>query len=239
MEETGNREQEDYSHLLESTHPLLQHFRKECPGTYKHSQTLASIIEAVAMELELDIVKMKVRAMYHDIGKTFNPSYFSENQGDDNVHDRMEPPMSAQVITRHVSDSVLILIQHGEFPREIVDSVSRHHGNSVLKYFWKKSGDDNDTAYRYRSARPQTVEDAILMIADCAEASTRSMSQNGKLESVSDHVETVLQDLMNDGQLDDVTMKLGDLTRIKTVLKSELAGLNPKRIDYDEENEDN
>ena len=235
MDETQSKENgHELSHLLETTHPLLQSFRRGCPGTYKHSQTLASIIEAVAMELGLDIEAMKVRAMYHDIGKLVSPEYFSENQGKDNAHDDMDPLVSAQVITRHVADSVLMLVQDGNFPPEIIDSISRHHGNSVLKYFWKKAGNpDVDDGFRYKSQRPQTVGDAILMITDCAEASTRSLSQGGKLDDVSKHVEQILQDLMNEGQLDDVTMKLGDLARIKAVLKSELGGLYQKRVDYE------
>ena len=230
-----SKQADDMSPLLESTHPLLQQFRKECPGTYKHCQTVASMIEAVAMELGLDIVGMKVRAMYHDIGKMFNPQAFSENQGDENVHDGIEPVLSVQLLTRHVSDTVMLLVQSGEFPMEIIDSISRHHGNSLLRVFMKKAdARDDGVTFRYHSGRPKTVEDAILMITDCAEASTRSLSQGGRLENVQAHVEQIIQDLMNDGQLDDVTMKLGDLTRIKGVLKSELGGAFQKRVEYED-----
>lgn len=232
---------EDTPDLLDSTYPLLQDFRKKCPGTYKHSQTLVSIIEAVAMDLKLDITSMKIRAMYHDIGKTLNPEHFSENQNGDNLHDNLHPFVSMQIITRHVSDSVMILINDGNFPREIIESISRHHGTSFLKIFYNKlnGGEEkeiiNQNDYRYKTPKPQTIKDAILMITDCAEASTRSLSQNGKLENVSEHVEKIIHDLMKDGQLDDVYMKLGDLNKIKSTLKNELGGLYQKRVDYEKE----
>jgi putative nucleotidyltransferase with HDIG domain len=224
--------------LLDSTYPLLKEFRKKCPGTYKHSQTIVSMVEAVAMDLSLDITSMKIRAMYHDIGKMLNPQYFSENQGDSNPHDEMSPEMSYQIITRHVSDSVMILINDGNFPREIIESISRHHGKSLLKPFFVKSGENDENIYRYKTSLPQNVEDLILMIIDCAEASTRSLAQNSRLDDVSSHVDTIVQNLMDDGQLNDVTMKIGDLTQIKSTLKSELGGLYQKRVDYEDESKE-
>jgi len=226
--------------LLESTYPLLVEFRKICAGTYKHSQSLMSIIEAVAMDLNLNINSMKIRAMYHDIGKMLNPLYFSENQGDLNLHDNLDPYMSTQIITRHVSDSVTILINDRNFPREIIESISRHHGTTCLKIFWKKSersSEDSDL-FRYHTTKPQSIEDAILMITDCFEASTRSMMQNQKLDDVSIHVDKILQNLMDEGQLDDVTMKLGDLGKIKNTLKNEIGGIYQKRVDYGKEKEE-
>lgn len=220
--------------LLESTYPLLVEFRKKCAGTYKHSQALMSIIEAVAMDLDLDINSMKIMAMFHDVGKMLNPIYFSENQGDENLHDDLDPYMSTQIITHHVSDSISILINDENFPRNIIESISRHHGTSLLKMFWKKNKNNNlkEEDFRYRTSKPKTIEDAILMIVDCAEASTRSLNQSGKLENISEHVENIVNDLLNDGQLDDVVIRLGDLKKIKNTLKNELGGLFQKRVDY-------
>jgi len=234
----NQEEKNKLDHLLDSTYPLLQKFRRACPGTYKHCQTLASIIEAVAMELDLDIAEMKIRAMYHDIGKMINPEYFSENQGDNNAHDNIDPNLSVNIITRHIADTVLILIQDGNFPVDIIDSISRHHGNNCLEVFFQKSENERRSKYRYHSARPQNVKDAILMITDVAEASTRSLSQGGKLDDVEKHVEKIIQKLLNDGQLNDVTMKLGDLGRIKTILISELSGLHQKRVEYKDEDKE-
>ena len=70
------------SDLLDSTYPLLQKFREVCPGTYKHSQAVASMVEGISIALKLDINFMKTIAVYHDVGKMYNPNYFTENQMD-------------------------------------------------------------------------------------------------------------------------------------------------------------
>jgi putative nucleotidyltransferase with HDIG domain len=79
---------DDLSEFLDTTHPLLQKFREACPGTFKHSQTLANMIENVAIALELDAAAMKVAALWHDIGKSINPKYFTENQYRESVGGR-------------------------------------------------------------------------------------------------------------------------------------------------------
>lgn len=220
--------------LLDSTYPLLKKFREACPGTYKHSQALVSMMEGIAISLGLDINKMKVIALYHDIGKMFNPNYFTENQLDDeNPHDDLDPMVSFNIITRHVSDSVVILINDGNFPRDIIEIISQHHGTSVLKYFFNKSGADEENMFRYRTPCPMCIESAILMIADQIEATARSLVQHNKLDSA-DTIETTINNLLNDGQLDAVYMKLGDLKKIKTALAMELSGMWQKRVDYSE-----
>lgn len=234
-------EKDIYAELLDPTYPLLQEFRKKCPGTYKHSQMLSSIIENIAIELELNINKMKLVAFYHDIGKMFNPNYFTENQEGQNPHDDIEPEMSFNIITRHVSDSVMILLNIPDFPRDVIEIISRHHGTSLLKFFYKKAGDEPDIEwkYRYKSSRPQSVEDTILMITDCVEATSKSYNQSGKLNDLTSCVDSIIQGLLDDGQLDDVTMKMGNLKIIKRVLVDELKGVFQKRTNYnpDESNE--
>ncbi len=230
MEEEKNSKLKD---LLESTHPILQDFRDKCPGSFKHSQSLVGMIEAVAIALDLDVDKMKVAALYHDIGKVLNPKYFSENQDEENPHDLMEPEISYQIITRHVSDSVMILLNEKDFPRDIIEIISRHHGSSILKYFFDKSKTKNDEDFRYKTHRPETVEDAVLMITDCVDAKVRSLFQANKLDNdTSKIVNNITSELFNDGQFDNVTMRLGDLNIIKLTLEKELSGIYQKRVEY-------
>ena len=226
---------EDLSDLLESTHPLLQKFREACPGTFKHSQTLANMVENVAIALELDVQAMKVAAMFHDIGKSLNPKYFTENQlEDEDPHKDLSPRMSYQLITRHVSDSVMLLISEENFPRRIIEIIASHHGTTVVKYFFAKSGTDIDDIYRYKTPKPKCIESAILMITDHIEATTRSLQQAGKLDSITSIIDNIINDLLDDGQLDEVVMKLGDLKRIKVALAKEMEGTYQKRVDYDD-----
>ena len=110
----------DLKQLLDSSYPLLKQFRDACPGTFKHSQSVLSMIEGISLALDLDVNEMKVMAQYHDIGKMLNPKYFTENQlEDESPHDKLDPVISYQIITRHVSDTAMILIGDDNFPKDI------------------------------------------------------------------------------------------------------------------------
>ena len=232
-ETTHEAEQHSLSFLLDSKYPLMQEFRSACPGTFKHSQSLVSMIEGVSLALDLDEDRMKIAALYHDIGKMFSPKYFSENQlENENLHDELEPHVSYQIITRHVSDSVMVLLNNPDFPRDIIEIISQHHGTTVLKYFCDKAkGEAAD--YRYKTTKPTTIESMVLMVCDAIEATSRALAQAGKFDP-NKVINETLQRLIDDGQLDDVTMKLGDLKKIKSALAQELEGVYQKRVDYEE-----
>jgi len=222
--------------LLDSSYPLLQQLREACPGTYKHAQAVMAMVETISLALELDVDKMKVAALYHDVGKMFNPKFFTENQlEDENPHDAMEPAISYQYITRHVSDTAMVLLNDPNFPRDIIEIAIQHHGTNVVKYFFDKSGSDDHDSFRYKSQAPSCVESAVLMIADHVEATSRSLSQraNDKLNPL-EIIENTINGLVDDGQLDAVYMRLGDLKKIKVALSKELEGIYQKRIDYGE-----
>jgi putative nucleotidyltransferase with HDIG domain len=181
---------------------------------------------------------MKVAAQYHDIGKINNPRYFTENQLDDeSPHDKLDPYMSYQIISRHVADGVTMLLNNPDFPRRLIEIISQHHGTSIVKYFFTKSGSDIEDVYRYKCTKPQCVEAAALMLADHIEAKSRSLIQAGKFDS-SNVVDDTVNELLDDGQLDEVYMKLGDLKKIKEALIKELEGSYQKRIDYDKAKEE-
>jgi len=210
-EDNGSKEieiKEGFALLLDSSYPLLQYLRETCPGTYKHSQSLMAMIEAISLALGLDVSFMKVVATYHDIGKTINPKYFTENQlQDEDAHKDMDPWVSYQFITRHVSDSVNILVNDSNFPREIIKIISQHHGTNIVRYFYTKSGDKDEEKYS-------------------------SKVQAGNFDPL-EVIEMTINTLLDDGQLDEVTMRLGDLKEIKNALAKELEGLYQKRVNYD------
>ena len=221
--------------VLDSSYPLLKKFRELCPGTFKHSQALAGMIEGIAIDLNLDVNFMRACAIYHDVGKMINPSFFSENQIDDiSPHDDLDPKMSYQIISRHISDTALILLNDGNFPVELIRIVTQHHGTSILQYFYKKSGSTIEDHYRYKSTQPTCIEAAILMICDGIEARSRAEAQaKGKDFNPKIIIEETINNLLSDGQLDDVVMRLGDLQKIKVALAKELQGIYQKRVDYD------
>ena len=180
--------------------------------------------------------------MYHDLGKMNSPEMFSENQGKKNPHDDIDTDISYQIITRHVGDTILLLLNNIEDFEEkykLMQIISQHHGNTVLRYFFNKSGIDNEDLYRYKSVQPQSIEAAVLMLCDSVEATARSLASNSELEKPEDRrqvVNTNVDRLMQDGQLDDI--KVGELKKIKAVLYKELENMYHKRESYGDEKDE-
>lgn len=227
---------DDLKQFLDSKYPLSQKFRERAPGTFKHSQNVMDFCESVAMELGLDSDLMKVSALYHDIGKLNFPEAFGENQNGTNVHDGIDPAMSYQIITRHVSDGVLTLVQIPEMPRKVTEIISQHHGNTVLRFFFKKSDSSIDDHFRYKCCTPQTIEAAVLMICDSVEAAGRALASTKGLEGTNDKkdlIDTTIQRLVDDDQLDN--MRVGELKVVKKVLLKELENIYHKRELYGDE----
>ena len=106
--------------LRELSHPsgpLLRKLQRDAPGTYQHCLAIATLAEAVAMELGMDENLMKAGAYYHDIGKLRRPQFFVENQGGGvNAHDAMNPTLSALTIIAHVQDGLEMAREYDQLP---------------------------------------------------------------------------------------------------------------------------
>jgi cyclic-di-AMP phosphodiesterase PgpH len=234
---TTHEEKEErniYKEIIDPDYPLLVEFKELAPGTYRHCMNILTFCESIAKELNLDVDLMRAASLYHDIGKINSPKVFSENQNGTNIHDSLEPKTSYHLITRHVGDGILILLQIPDMTIELLNIISQHHGNTVLKYFYDKDDVDEDK-YRYKCSAPTTLESSVIMIADSVEATTRSLHNNGKMGDVDDKmkvIEKTIDRLINDNQLDE--LKVGDLKKIKNVLHKELQTMYHKREDYDE-----
>ncbi len=228
----------DLSFLLDSAYPLLKDFRNKCPGTFKHSQSVMGMVEAICTELGLDTTFMKVAAMYHDIGKIINPKYFTENQiEDENPHEKLDPRISFQIISRHPADTARILLDDGNFPVDLITIAIQHHGTTVLKYFYEKynamtEADVPDDYFRYQGQQPKCIESMILMLSDSIQARSRSEVQAGRFDPART-INDTYRSLSVDGQFNDVYGKFGDIEIIKQVLAKELEGMFQKRVDYD------
>lgn len=237
-------EQKEFSlkELTDPKFPLMETFRTEAPGTFKHSQNVANLVESIALKLDLDTDSMRAAAMYHDIGKINQPKAFSENQNGTNIHDSLPVEVSYNIITKHVGDTVLTMLQVTEMPREIIEWVSQHHGNTVLRYFYEKAKEDgsqiNEDDWRYKCPKPNCIEAAVLMICDSVEATAKSLASNGKLDSAQSKIDVVMNTISRlemDGQLDMVLT--GHLRQIKQVLIEELESLYHSREMYPDQEE--
>jgi len=216
--------------------PLLDKFRELAPGSFKHGQNVANICEAVANELDLNVDVLKCAALFHDVGKMNNPLYFSENQPkNENIHDTLEPFVSYHMITRHVGDSVLHLLQTPGIPLEVIEVVSQHHGTTLLQAFHAKAKSEPEDKYRYKCSKPTSGEAAILMIVDGVEATARSLynAENCPEDFIKKAISGTVERLVDDGQLDN--MKIGTLKKTKVVLTKELESIYHKRVSYEPE----
>lgn len=181
--------------LMELAHPdqpLLRRLMQEAPGTYHHSLVVSNLAERAAEMIGADTLLARVCAYYHDIGKVEHPEAFIDNQsGMANLHDRLSPRESAHIIAGHVRDGVK-LGQKYRLPKRVLDAIPQHHGTMLIKYFYYKAAaaDPNvsQDEFRYPGPRPQTKENAILMLADGVEATVRSMAQSGALDKMASAV---------------------------------------------------
>lgn len=226
--------------ILDPQYPLLKEFREKAPGTLNHSKSVATLVENAACSIGIDAVNLKIAALYHDIGKMLAPNFFTENQKENNPHDDLDSLISYLIITKHVSDSVLILTINN-FPQKVIRIVSEHHGTNILKYFYEKSKKTSSnfkpTDFRYYTPRPTCLESLILMLCDHIEATTRSLFINKKIQN-DDFKPEILVDnvfslLESDKQFDLVEVKAyGDLRKVKESIITDIGSIYHNRISY-------
>ena len=226
--------------LREVSHPsspLLRDLQRQAPGTYQHCLTIATLIEAVGMELGMDVNLLRAGAYYHDIGKLRRPQFFVENQGGGtNAHDEMSPMLSSITIISHVKDG-LELAWEARLPKRIRDFIAEHHGTTCTFYFYRKAlaeGENVDKAdFQYPGPAPQSRETALLMITDSVEAAVRAANirevaaedpykGHATIERI---VNQVVASKIAENQFDDVNFTQKDLAVIKRTLISVLTSM--------------
>ena len=103
--------------LANPSQPLLRRLLVETPGTYHHSLMVGNLAERAAEAIGADPLVTRVAAYYHDVGKLANPLGFIENQaGGENIHDQLDPAVSAQILKQHVADGI-DLAYKGRLPK--------------------------------------------------------------------------------------------------------------------------
>ena len=224
--------------LSNSNHPLLKRLMMEAPGTYNHSILVGNLAEAAADAIGANTLLVRVASYYNYIGHVYRPHFYIENQRPgENPHDKLQPALSAMIITSHTTDGAKMLREE-HFPEEIIDIVEQHHGNSVLKYFYNKAkeqaADPEEVKmadYRYKGRRPQTKEAALVMLADSVQAAVQAIN-NQDNEQVKEKVYQVINAKMQEGQLADCPLTFKDLEVISQSFLMVLSGMNHQRINY-------
>ena len=144
------------------------------------------------------------------------------------------------MIFSHITEGVQIA-KANKLPREIIDIIKEHHGTSAVMYFYNKAREiDPETKisdFRYPGPNPQTKVAGIIMLADCIEASVRSMDEKTH-DSIKAQIERMFKARMDDGELDDCELTLRDINVLKHSFLNTLTAVYHTRIKYQENKDD-
>ncbi|MBQ8270323.1 MAG: HDIG domain-containing protein [Bacteroidaceae bacterium] len=226
--------------LSNLNNPLLQKLSQEAPGTFQHSMQVGNLAAEAARIVGANSLEVRTGALYHDIGKSLNPIYFTENQsGGISPHKELSPQESAQVIIKHVTDGLAIAGQH-HLPQKIKEFIATHHGLSKTGYFYityKNEHPDeiiDESLFTYPGPKPHTIEQGILMMADCVEAASHSIKEY-TASNIEQMVDNIIDSKVNDGELSLCPLTFQDVSTIKEVFKKRLKAIYHTRISYPEE----
>jgi putative nucleotidyltransferase with HDIG domain len=234
-------------------HPLLKKLCFTAPGTYHHSLVVANLAESAAEAIGANPLLARVCAYYHDIGKTGQPQFFTENQAPgQNPHDRLAPAESFQVLADHVRVGKE-LAQKYRLNQPIVDAIVQHHGTTVASSIYQKARKAAQEAstvvrplnaaqtadlkppqqddFRYSNPKPSSREVAIISLADAVEGASRSLASTAP-DKVRALVERIITTRFEDGQLDDCSLTIHELRIIAERFTQTLLSMLHTRVAY-------
>ncbi|MDQ7917663.1 HDIG domain-containing protein [Mesonia sp. MT50] len=223
--------------LSDTNSKLLKELSNKAPGTFHHSLNVANLAEAAANEIGGNAMLVRVGALYHDIGKMANPTYFTENQTTSvNPHDELDPKESAEIIINHVVYGIE-MAKRNNLPDRLIDFIRTHHGTSLVFYFYKKAQENDEDVnvenFRYPGPTPFSKETAILMMSDSVEAASKSLKEP-TASLIDDFVEKIINKQMDEGQFLNANITFKEIQAIKKILKRKLKNIYHLRIEYPE-----
>jgi len=223
--------------LSDTNSRLLKELSNKAPGTFHHSLQVANLAEAAANEIGANAMLVRVGALYHDIGKMNNPTYFTENQITNvNPHDELSPLDSAKIIINHVIDGIEIA-RKNNLPDRVIDFIRVHHGTTLVYYFYKKQQELSATVdeqdFRYPGPIPFSKETAILMMSDAIEAASKSL-KNPNFLVIDEFVNKIIGGQMRANQFLNANITFKEIEQIKKVLKQKLINIYHLRVEYPE-----
>lgn len=222
--------------LSNTNNPLLRRMSEVAPGTFQHSIQVANLAAEIANKIGAKSQLVRTGALYHDIGKMLNPVYFTENQSGVSPHDNLSEIESASMIISHVTEGQKMAERYN-LPSVIRDFISTHHGLGKTKYFYIKyknehpDDDVDELLFTYPGPNPFTREQAILMMADTVEATSRSLKEYSEA-GIRDMVNNLIDGMVADGFFRECPITFRDIAYSKTVLIEKLKTVYHARITY-------
>ncbi len=222
--------------LSDLNHSLLKRLALEAPGTFQHSLNVGNLSEAGAKAISGNSLLARVGAYYHDIGKMEIPEYFVENQlSVKSKHESLTPSMSAIILSSHVKKGRALGEEAG-LPDDVLNFIEEHHGTMVMSYFYDKAlkqgaDESSQDKFRYPGPKPQTRETAIAMLADAAEAASRTLDEPTPAR-INNLIQRIINDRFQSGELNQCPLTLRDLAKIKEAFAQILVAAFHQRVVY-------
>ena len=224
--------------LSDMNKELLRRMSEVAPGTFQHSIQVGNLAAEIANKIGAKSQLVRTGALYHDIGKTTNPIYFTENQAGMNPHEGKTYVESAQMLISHVTEGLKLADKYN-LPQVIREFISTHHGLGKTKYFFVKQKNEfpdeavDDLLFTYPGPNPSTKEQAILMMADAVEATSRSLPEYTE-HTIREMVNRIIDTQVDEGYFRDCPITFRDIQYAKTVLIEKLKTIYHTRIRYPE-----
>jgi len=223
--------------LSDTNQPLLRKLAEEAPGTFQHSIQMANLAEAVVHRIGGNPFLVRAGALYHDIGKTYDPEFFIENQAAGmNPHDQIDHLKSAGIIIDHVANGVKLAHKYS-LPEILISFITTHHGTTQANYFYRIYQNENPgkevdrSLFTYPGPLPQSKETAVLMLIDGIEAASRSLKEKS-VDNIRDLIESMVEQKIRSGQLIDSDLTFKDISILKSTLLEKLVNIYHVRIEY-------
>jgi len=220
--------------------PTLRRISELAAGTFHHSIQVANLAEKVANALGANALLVRVMALYHDLGKTMRPEFFTENQKKGiTPHNNLDPYQSAKIILNHVTQGQLLAKEH-KIPDLVASAISEHHGTTLVEYFYREAKrlnpdkEINPDDFRYKGPKPQSKETVILMLADAIEAATRSMHDSGNAtpEKIKTMIHHIISTRLTEGEFSESNLSVREVFLLEDIFLDSLEGAYHTRIKY-------
>jgi putative nucleotidyltransferase with HDIG domain len=227
--------------LNDFNHPLLTRMAAIAPSTHSHSVMLANLSEAAVRALGGDTLLTRVGCLFHDIGKMAHPDFYAENRHlypTSEAFKKLGPAKSAHMITRHVTDGIVMAREH-RLPEKIIGFIPEHHGTTTIQYFYHKALEQakpgtpplSRKSFQYPGPRPQTRETAVVMIADSVEAASRTAVSATK-EEFAEIIDRIIQNKISEEQFHEAPLTLGELAIVRKAFLDVLVSTYHERPHY-------
>lgn len=223
--------------LSDMNSPLLRDLARKAAGTFQHSIQVGNMAEAVIQEIGGNPLLIRAGALYHDVGKTYNPRYFIENQITGlNPHNELSYEESVALIKGHVALGIQLAKKYN-LPDPIIDFIRTHHGTRRVEYFYRNAVKDlgekavYEEDFTYNGPIPFSKETAVLMMADSVEAASRSINKPDE-DSIGKLVDDIIDGQIQAEQFVNADITFRDISLAKKIFKRFLLNIYHIRIEY-------